>query len=145
MRGNRTGKRLRAGGADRWPVAEGELRLLSAWEVLQARREGALLAQDGRERALCDNACLLAMALERRGRPVYEDGQQVLSSLRVEDVDRLAQVWDQFNRARNPAPWQSEEALDEAKKGWSTRLTSAFNGVCSACSALFPRRNAPGG
>ncbi|HIT32425.1 MAG TPA: hypothetical protein IAC25_06315 [Candidatus Enterenecus stercoripullorum] len=129
---------------NRQAVAEGELRLLSAWEVLQARREGALLAQDGQERALCDNACLLARALERRGRPVYENGRQVLERLGVEDITRLAGEWAAFNRARNPSPQQSKEALDEAKKGWSTRLMSAFSGVCSACLALFPRRTGPG-
>ena len=62
-------------GAERCPVAEGELRLLSAREVLEARREGEALAADGRERALCANACLIAKALERKGKPVYPDGQ----------------------------------------------------------------------
>ena len=41
------------------------LRLLSALEVLQARREAGELAQEDRERALCSNACLLARALEQ--------------------------------------------------------------------------------
>ena len=41
------------------------LRLLTAMEVLEARREAADLAADHRERALCANACLLARALER--------------------------------------------------------------------------------
>ena len=52
-------------GADRCAVAEGELRLLSAREVLEARREGEQLAAEGREKALCANACLIAKALER--------------------------------------------------------------------------------
>ena len=43
------------------------LRLLTAMEVLQARREAEELAQEDRERALCANACLLARALERGG------------------------------------------------------------------------------
>ena len=55
-------------GRDRIPLDNGmELRLLSALEALQARREGRELAQDGRELALCSNACLLARALERAG------------------------------------------------------------------------------
>ena len=41
-----------------------ELRLLSALEVLEARREAAQLAEGQGERALCSNACLLARALE---------------------------------------------------------------------------------
>ena len=39
------------------------LRLLSALEVLQARREAGELAGEDRERALCSNACLLAQEL----------------------------------------------------------------------------------
>ena len=55
-------------GQDRLPLNNGmELRLLSALEVLQARREAGELAQEDRERALCSNACLLARALERGG------------------------------------------------------------------------------
>jgi len=126
-------------GAQRCPVAEGELRLLSAREVLEARREGELLAKDGRERALCANACLIAKALERRGRPVYEDGQQVLDSLRLEDIVRLSDRWAAFNREVNPSPCDGEEETERRKKVWSTRLTSAFSGACSVCSALFPR------
>lgn len=126
-------------------MPEGELRLLSAWEVLQARREGEELARDGRELALCHNACLIARALERRGRPVFDSGRQALEALRVEDVARLAGEWADFNRARNPSLHQSREGLEAAKKGWSTRLTRAFNGACSACSARFPPRRGPGG
>ena len=51
-------------GQDRLPLNNGmELRLLSALEVLQARREAGELAQEDRERALCSNACLLAQEL----------------------------------------------------------------------------------
>ena len=52
-----------------------DLRLLSALEVLQARREAAELAGEDRERALCSNACLLARALEQ------EDGAPVFGSM----------------------------------------------------------------
>ena len=46
------------------------LRLLSALEVLQARREAGELAGEDRERALCSNACLLARALEQKRQDV---------------------------------------------------------------------------
>ena len=53
-----------AAGAERLALAEGySLRLLSARETLEARREAEVLARDGRERALCGNACLLALSL----------------------------------------------------------------------------------
>ena len=57
------------------------LRLLSALEVLQARREAGELAGEDRERALCSNACLLARALEREEdkSPVFSDGRAVLA------------------------------------------------------------------
>lgn len=128
-------------GAERCAVAEGELRLLSAREVLEARREGRALAQDGRESALCANACLIARALERNGTPVYPDGQGVLDSLRVEDIARLSRCWAEFNRRWNPSPCHGEEEIQRRKKAWSTPIMSAFSGACSAVSALFPRRN----
>ena len=116
------------------------LRLLSAWEVLEARREGDELAQDGKERAVCRNACLVARALERDGRPVFESGRAALDGLRLEEIDRLAGAWAAFNRECNPSPLDGEEELQRRKKAWSTRIMSAFSGVCSACLALCPPR-----
>lgn len=122
-------------------MEEGELRLLSAREVLEIRREGAELAADGAELALCSNACLIARALERDGAPVYSGGQAVLERLRVEDIVRLADRWGQFNRTSNPSPLDREEEIEARKKAWSTRLTRAFSGVCSGSSARCPRRS----
>ena len=132
-------------GPERVKVNGGELRLLSAREVLEARREGDALARDGRERALCRNACLIARALERKGKPVFESGQAVLDGLRVEDISRLADAWGAFNREANPSPLDGEEEIQRRKKGWSTRLTRAFSGACSGCLARFPRRTGRGG
>ena len=117
------------------------LRLLSAREVLEARREGDALARDGGERALCRNACLVARALERKGRPVFESGQAALDALRVEDIGSLADAWAEFNRSCNPSPLDGEQEIERRKKAWRTRLMSAFSGACSGCSALCPRRN----
>ena len=128
-------------GSDRVKVGEGmTLRLLSAREVLEARREGGALARDGRERALCRNACLIARALERGGKPVFDDGQAALDALRVEDIARLADRWAEFNQECNPSPLCGEQELERRKKAWSTRVMSAFNGACSACLALCPPR-----
>ncbi|MDE6260233.1 MAG: hypothetical protein K2M42_05135 [Oscillospiraceae bacterium] len=125
-------------GPDQVKVREGTLRLLSAREVLEARREGDALAQDGRERALCRNACLIAKALERSGKPVFESGQEALDGLRVEDIARLADAWAAFNRECNPSPLDGEEETVRRKKAWSTRVMSAFSGACSVCLALCP-------
>lgn len=128
-------------GPERIKVDRGELRLLSAREVLEAWREGNAMAQDGRERALCHNACLVAKALERKGKPAFESGEAVLDGLRAEDIARLADAWAAFNRECNPSPLDGEEEISRRKKAWSTRVMSAFSGACSACLALCPRRS----
>ena len=131
-------------GRRRLDVGEGlELRLLSAMEVLEARREAGELAQEGRERALCSNACLLARALERDGAPVFQSGRAALEGLRVGDIGELARRWAQFSREEDPSPEDGEEA-EKLKKAWSTRLMRAFSGVCSGRSGPFPPRRGPG-
>lgn len=116
------------------------LRLLPAAEELAVRREGEALADEERDRALCVNACLVAHGLRKNGRAVFRDGQAVLKRLTAGQIGAIAHQWGEFDRACNPKPWD-EEAVDRAKKAWSTRLMSAFNGVCSRLLAYFrPRR-----
>ena len=95
-----------------------DLRLLSALEVLQARREAAELAREDRERALCSNACLLARALENsEGRkPVFSNGRAVLAGLTVEEIGALAARWGQLHRSCNPGLSVDDEALENVKK-----------------------------
>ncbi len=99
----------------RCPVPEGELRLLSTWEIPEAWREGRELARKGGDPALCSNACLIAHALERKGKPVYADGQAVLEAMSPEEIGRLADQWGEFNRTYNPSPMDGE-AETEARK-----------------------------
>ncbi len=104
---------------DRIPLENGmELRLLSALEVLQARREAAELAQEDRERALCSNACLLARALEHGEEhdPVFRDGRAVLAGLTVEEIASLAARWDRLRRESDPGLDLSEAELEAVKK-----------------------------
>ncbi len=130
---------------NRLELGEGRsLRLLTAQEVLEARREAAGLVGEERERALCSNACLLAKALEDRGRPLYADGRAVLEALRVEEIDGLARRWSQFNREENPSVLDGEEGVAARKKAWSARLMSALNGVCSGSLGRFHPRNGSG-
>ena len=105
-------------GRDRMELDNGMcLRLLSALEVLQARREADGLCRQERERALCANACLLARALEtQEGEPVFSSGQAVLSGLRVEEISALARTWSRFNREENPPLTLSREQADQVKK-----------------------------
>lgn len=93
-----------------------ELRLLSAYEILEVGREAAQLVQGDREKALCSNACLLAKAVIRNGVPVFADGQEVLKRLRVEEIAALSKRWDQFNKEENPSTQDGEDRIDALKK-----------------------------
>lgn len=120
-------------GQDRLPLKNGmELRLLSALEVLQARREAGELAQEDRERALCSNACLLARALEQAEdhTPVFADGRAVLAALTVEEIAALAGRWARFRQENNPGLNLTDGELKELKKNSVTNPASGFDGGC---------------
>ena len=119
-----------------------ELRLLSALEVLEARREAEGLARGEAEAALCANACLLSRALERKGEAVFSDGEAVLRALTVAEIAQLARQWAAFSREADPSP-RDPEAVDSLKKAWSTRLMRAFSGVCSGLLGHCPPRRGP--
>ena len=120
-------------GRDRISLGNGfDLRLLSALETLQARREAGELAGDGRERALCSNACLLARALERSEdrSPVFADGRGVLAGLTVEEIASLAARWSAFRRESDPGLDLSQEELEKVKKNSVTTPESGCAGGC---------------
>lgn len=91
------------------------LRLLSAHELLQARREARELAQSPLEQPLCSNACLIARALEVEGedRPLFSSAMEVLEGLTAEEIEALACRWDSFRRGVAP------EIGEEAEKGFN--------------------------
>ena len=111
-----------------------QLRLLTAQEVLEARREATALAGEDRDRALCSNACLVARAVVRRGRPVYGSGEEVLHRLTVGQVETLARRWMAFYQ---------EEGLGTGLEAWSTCRGSAFGGMCSNVLGRCRRKNGP--
>ena len=121
------------------------LRLLTAREEMECRREGLeLAAEEGEgQEALCANACLVARVLRRRGKAVFGSGREALERLTAGQIAHLAGQWGEFDRECDPGPWE-EKAVERAKKGWSTRLMSAFSGVCSRLLALFRRRSGRG-
>ena len=96
------------------------LRVLSAWEVLEARREGRAMEETGREAALCANACLLARALERDGAPEFQDGTAVLAAFTAREIGALAARWADFDRGE----------VDAAKKAIGTGRTTGSAGAC---------------
>ena len=109
-----------------------DLRLLSALEVLQARREAGELACEDRERALCSNACLLARALERTEdhTPVFPDGHSVLAGLTVEEIGALAARWARLRRQPDPGLDVSQGELEELKKNSGEPPRSGSGGGC---------------
>ncbi|NCB64146.1 MAG: hypothetical protein EOM52_11190 [Clostridia bacterium] len=136
--------RLRAG-LRRIELGDGwSLRLLTAMEVLEARREAGELVREDREKALCSNACLLARALEKDGSAWFQSGEEALSGLSVEEIGTLARRWAAFSREENPSPEEEEGRLDTLKKALSTRRTPGFSGVCSGLLARFRRRSGHG-
>ena len=109
-----------------------DLRLLSALEVLQARREAGELACEDRERALCSNACLLARALERTENhtPVFPDGPSVLAGLTVEEIGALAARWAQLRRRSDPGLDVSQTELEDLKKNFAGPPLNGSDGGC---------------
>ena len=103
--------------ADRLPLENGmSLRLLSAFEVLQARREAEEMMGQERERAICSNACLLAKALEVDDKSVFSNGEAVLVGLCVEEIATLSRQWGEFNRRVNPSTKLAEADMEVLKK-----------------------------
>ena len=104
---------------DRISLGNGfDLRLLSALEALQARREAVELAGEDRERALCSNACLLARALERTEdhSPAFEDGRAVLAGLTAAEIAALSARWAAFSRENDPGLEVSKMGLEQVKE-----------------------------
>ena len=58
----------------------GRLEAVPPWDLALARREAEELGQ-GEDKALWDNACLVARALRRRGKRVYPSGEAVVEAL----------------------------------------------------------------
>lgn len=120
-------------GKDRMALGNGmELRLLSALETMQARREAADLARGNEEMALCSNACLLARALEQAGehKAVFPDGRAVLKALTVEEIEQLAGQWAGFCRENNPGLNLFGSELENVKKNFVLTQEGVFGGGC---------------
>lgn len=129
------------GGPSELELEDGRhLRLLSAMEVLEARREAQWLARDGQERALCSNACLLARAIVRDGRPAFRDGNQVLEQMTAEEIGTLAGRWSQFNAQVNPGLNAGDDQVDGLKNVWSTPGKSGCTGACCDPFQPCPRK-----
>lgn len=72
----------------------GRLEAVPPWDLALARREAEELGQ-GEDKALWDNACLVARALRRRGKRVYPSGEAVVEALSPARIEELARRWAQ--------------------------------------------------
>lgn len=119
-------------GARKRQMADGSsLRILTAMELLEARREAVGLASREEEAALCANACILARAWERDSLPCFSDGEALLRACSAGEIARLAEAWLLLETQENPKLSETEERMEILKKAWSTRRVSAFVGACS--------------
>ena len=108
--------KLAAGKTERTLEDGVRLRLLTARELLEALREAAELAEDGKELALCSNACLVARAvLGHTGRQRYRDGREVLERLTPGEIEALAKCWARFRKEASPGLDIGRERLDKLK------------------------------
>lgn len=76
-------------GSKRMRLGRAELRVLSSYELLQARAEAGRQKDAG----LRFNCAVLARALRRRGKPVFTSLQQVMERLSPEQVEALAEQY----------------------------------------------------
>lgn len=89
----------------------GALRLLSAWELLEAEREAARLCEPEEAAfGLCLNACILARALNCGG-----GGARLLRLLEASQLEALAARYYALSRAESPAPGDAD-ALDRLQR-----------------------------
>ena len=93
------------------------LRLLSAWEELECQGEGEALASEGREAALCANACLLAKALLKRGSPAFADGREVLEKLTARQIAECARRWGSLTGSTTLPPGTRKRWTRQKKPG----------------------------
>lgn len=109
------------GGSRREALGGGlELRVLSAWELLQAQREGCELAGQEQEKGLCVNAAIVSKALRRGESPAFADGKSVLSRMSAEQIEELMERYIRLCE-KDDLP-QQEQALDALEEKAFERL-----------------------
>lgn len=65
-----------------------ELRIISAWELLQARWEAQTMGDEAETEALRRNACILSRAVMRGGGRIFDSGKAVLEQWSAEKIGR---------------------------------------------------------
>lgn len=86
------------------------LRLLTAKELLEARREAEAMEGEPETRGLRSNACLLSRAVSRGGDRVFPDGNAVLEAWSGEKIAREAAAYRKFAAQADP-DWANEPGI----------------------------------
>lgn len=84
------------------------LRLLTAWELLQARAEAERCCSDAAELGLWQNASLLARAVTRWGRRRWPDGAAVLKACTPGQIEAMARRYQLMAEHCDPHCGQDE-------------------------------------
>lgn len=95
------------------------LRFLTAAQMLECRSEGEARAGEERDKALWANAALLSRVLLKEGEPAFPDGEAVLASLTVGQMDGLVCRWweqDDFSR-QTPREEYASRTEQTAREG----------------------------
>ena len=92
-----------------------ELRAAPAFAVLQARKEAMEESREEPETlGLWMNACLLAKAVFRGGRPAFADGKALLQAVPMETLTRWTEAYAALCREENP-PCSAQNAEKAAE------------------------------
>ena len=89
------------------------LRLLSAWELLQARREAERCCDDPAESGLWQNACLIARAAVRGHRRRYPSGAAVLQRCTPEQIEQMTRAYQSMAERMDPHCGQPTERTEK--------------------------------
>lgn len=95
------------------------LRILSAWELMQAQAEAESMEGTEETRALRGNACVLSRGVYRDGVPMFSSGQEVLEQWSGEKISREMEAYRAMAAQVDPDCGQEElvgqlsEALEQ--------------------------------
>ena len=108
------------GGEKKAELEQFQLWLISAWELLQAKKEAERLSRETPESAgLCLNAAILARAAKKDGERVFSDAENVLRRVNAEQIERWMQRYFALCAEENPSccgesRTELREALEQA-------------------------------
>lgn len=89
-----------------------ELRILSAWELMQARQEAETMGGPPETAALRRNACILSRAAVRGGIGVFSSGQQVLEQWSGEKISQEMEAYRRLATKVDPDCGQEDRVAE---------------------------------